>query len=129
MRQRIDRWFHGNKNYLFQNYMPKKEKNFFYNFGFFLTIKPVTCGIFNHMLEDKQNNLCGKNQGLMVVFHLVYHLKGHNVTCDNFFCLMHTWRVFGNNRHNNDWNTGERETFHSGKYGHKAGICVQICMS
>lgn len=69
----------------FRQYMPKKPAK--YGIKFWVVCDNATSYVWNIQpyLGKPQGALPEKNQGLRVVLDLTVGLKGHNVTCDNFF--------------------------------------------
>lgn len=69
----------------FRQYMPSKPAK--YGIKFWLLCDNATSYVWNIQpyLGKNPGSASEKNQGLRVVNDLVQGLKGHNVTCDNFF--------------------------------------------
>lgn len=69
----------------FRQYMPKKPAK--YGIKFWVLCDNETSYVWNIQPYTGRptNQLREKNQGLRVVLDLSFGLKGHNITCDNFF--------------------------------------------
>lgn len=69
----------------FRQYMPSKPAK--YGIKFWILCDTDTCYVWNIQpyLGKQPGSAPEKNQGLRVVLDLSYGLRGHNITCDNFF--------------------------------------------
>ncbi|KRZ84109.1 PiggyBac transposable element-derived protein 4 [Trichinella sp. T8] len=69
----------------FRNYMPKKPEKYGIKFWVACCSKSSYAWNMQIYTGKPSSGTREKNQGMRVVLDMVKGLKGHNVTCDNFF--------------------------------------------
>ncbi|KRX48117.1 PiggyBac transposable element-derived protein 4 [Trichinella murrelli] len=69
----------------FRNYMPKKPEKYGIKFWVACCSKSSYAWNMQIYTGKQSSGTREKNQGMRVVLDMVKGLKGHNVTCDNFF--------------------------------------------